>query len=239
MMRGREAVGRPEISLGMDNVMLQIGKTRAPERMEKIAAGLLTKAANVWRPAFCYSVYKIEAARFDGLALLYGPDGALAAELRIGPRVCLLSNASECFVGATTVGKELCQLVKDIEDTGDALSAYIMDIISVMALHAVHAEFRREVENYAGGVGVKTGPVMQPGSLHGWPIEGQRELFRMFPAEEIGIELNEQCMIIPSKSNTSLIGIGTGYSGAHAGCLCEECGRTKCPWRRTKEYGFM
>jgi cobalamin-dependent methionine synthase I len=70
---------------------------------------------------------------------------------------------------------------------------------------------------------------MNPGSLAGWPIDRQRELFDLLDNknEEIGVELTESFLMLPNKSGSGILFKSkTGYSN------CKLCERLNCPTRR-------
>jgi hypothetical protein len=232
------AVIHPEISVEKEQVLRQMGSVRKPELFTSLAEELVQEARALWRPAVCWSVYKIETDHKAGKAVLSLANGECAGTLDVGKRSVFLDKAVECFVAAATVGALLSERIAEFEREGNITSSYMMDVIGVLALHATHAQFRRIVEDYASKYGWGTGPVMQPGTLNGWKLEEQEKLLKLVPISEIDVSLNAQFMMTPSKSNSCLIGVGPGYESSGPGCLCEECPRKRCPWRRTREYGF-
>lgn len=70
---------------------------------------------------------------------------------------------------------------------------------------------------------------LNPGSLPQWPIEGQRELFRILGDTEgtVGVKLTESCLMVPTKSVSGL------FFADHTGHVnCALCPRENCPNRR-------
>jgi hypothetical protein len=230
---------RPEISVDKLKVQKQMGAIRRPERFAGLIDRVLEEARELWRPKICWALYSIRTTPAEGTATLYYESGEQVRTLIIGKRSALLNKARECFVTAGTIGGELSDRVVEFEKAGDSLASYLLDVIGVLALHATHEHFRRYVEDYACSRQWGAGPVMQPGSLEGWNIEGQSELLKLVPVSEIGVSLNEKFMMTPMKSHSSLVGVGPGYGKSRSECLCEECDRKHCSWRRTREYGFV
>ena len=70
---------------------------------------------------------------------------------------------------------------------------------------------------------------LNPGSLPQWPIEGQRELFRILGDTEgtVGVCLTESCLMLPSKSVSGIL--FQDHTG-HVNCAL--CPRENCPNRR-------
>ncbi|GHV55302.1 hypothetical protein FACS1894216_17270 [Synergistales bacterium] len=230
---------RPEISVDKLKVQKQMGAIRRPERFSGLIDSVLEEARELWRPEICWASYGIKMLPAEGAAALYRESGEPAGTLVIGKRSALLNKARKCFVTVGTIGGELSDKVAEFEKEGNALASYLLDVIGVLALHATHEHFRRSVEDYACSMKWGAGPIMQPGSLEGWSIEGQEELLKLVPVSEIGVSLNENFMMTPMKSHSSIVGVGPGYGKSRSECLCEECDRKHCSWRRTKEYGFV
>ncbi len=233
---GEVVILEPEISVEAAQLQRQMGNVKRPERFLPHIDKVLAEAAALWTPKLCWACYRVEPDAGAGCADILSGDGTLLRRLRIGPRTNLLDGARECFVGVGTVGPELSQRIRDLEEAGNVIDAYLMDIVGVLALNAAHKRFRGAVEGYCASRGWGVGPVMQPGSLEGWPVEGQGDLLALLPIERIGVTLNQYFMMVPQKTNSTLVGVGPGYGAASAQCLCEDCERYDCPWRRTKEY---
>ena len=70
---------------------------------------------------------------------------------------------------------------------------------------------------------------LNPGSLPQWPIEGQRELFRILGNTEgtVGVCLTESCLMLPSKSVSGIL--FQDHTG-HVNCALGP--RENCPNRR-------
>lgn len=70
---------------------------------------------------------------------------------------------------------------------------------------------------------------LNPGSLPHWPIEGQRELFRILGDTEgtVGVRLSGSCLMLPSKSVSGIL--FQDHTG-HVNCAL--CPRANCPNRR-------
>ena len=75
---------------------------------------------------------------------------------------------------------------------------------------------------------------LNPGSLPQWPIEGQRELFRVLGDTEgtVGVRLTESCLMLPSKSVSGIL--FQDHTG-HVNCAL--CPRENCPNRRVQFKG--
>lgn len=233
---GEVMIVEPEIFVSKEQLQRQMGDVKRPERFTTSIDRVLSEASELWTPKVCWVRYAIQADSEAGMAEIYGCDGFVLRTLEIGPRTDLLEGAKECFVGVGTVGPELSDRIQALESEGNVIDAYLMDIVGVLALNATHKEFRDAVESYSSGKGWGVGPILQPGSLDGWQIDGQRDLLGLLPIEKIGVTLNQYLMMVPQKTNSTLVGVGPDYGKANAQCLCEDCGRYDCPWRRASDY---
>ena len=86
--------------------------------------------------------------------------------------------------------------------------------------------------------GYKKTPHCEPGSTD-WHIKEQKILFSLLDGDILRIKLSDSMMMYPSKSVTSMFGIGRGKLGIVEGeeIKCQYCAnREKCEHgRRTKE----
>jgi hypothetical protein len=69
---------------------------------------------------------------------------------------------------------------------------------------------------------------MNPGSIPGWPVKEQRNLFLILgdPAEDIDVSLTESYMMSPIKSTS-----GIRYFAATKFVSCQLCPEGRCPSR--------
>lgn len=104
---------------------------------------------------------------------------------------------------AVTLGPVLSEKVTELFDTGDYADGYMLDSVSSYAadkladLAARHLQLelpgRESSANSLRVLGYSPG-------YCGWHISGQKKLFETLRPEEIGITLNESCLMSPIKS---------------------------------------
>ena len=233
---GEATVLQPKISVLRTQLQRQMGRIKRPERFLAHIDRVLSEAAELWAPKICWVRYRVEPHPERGILDVFDQNGAHLQRLEVGARTNLLEGAVEAFVGVGTVGPEISQRIRELEESNEVIDAYLMDIVGVLALHATHKQFREAVETYSAACDWGVGPVMQPGSLEGWPVEGQKELLSLLPIEKIGVTLNQYFMMEPQKTNSTLVGVGPNYGNTSAQCLCEDCERHDCPWRKNRDY---
>lgn len=151
----------------------------------------------------------------------------------IGQSIGYLFPAKTVAVALCTAGRSLVSAMDMYANNGEYLLMYYLDAFGVRALGEMSQKVREYVTAAAIEKGWGVGPQMQPGSVAGWEVSGQRDLFRLAHGEQLGLSLNESCFLIPRISDSLLIGIGPHYDKKQVGSLCSECPRFKeCLWRK-------
>jgi len=181
-----------------------------------------------------FELYKVEDIRQDSENInLFSYNNSNREKLLIGSRISYLFPAKEAAVILCTSGKPLADAMASYSIKGEYLMMYYLDVFAVKALAEISANIRCRIETIAGQKGWGAGPSMQPGSVIGWDVSGQADLFRLAHGEQIGLSLNDAHLLIPHISNSTLVGIGPDYMEKNIGSMCHECERKdECLWRR-------
>jgi hypothetical protein len=167
-----------------------------------------------------------------GTSSLDGSTLAGGGTLTVGPKVDLLAPAERVIVAVYTIGPALERRVHELQSAGETLLAYMLDTVGVLALGAVGEALRVSAESRASELGWGVSPALSPGSLVGWPLNGQRELCALLPLERIGVHLSSYYVLEPHKSVSMVIGLGSGYESNHVGSVCHYCSLASSCWRR-------
>jgi hypothetical protein len=131
---------------------------------------------------------------------LHAAQSVVVAVCSIGP--ALEEAASECFSADPVLGVAL-----------DALGSAAVDLLGTTMCQRVDAAAEAE--------GLRTSVPLSPGLL-GWPVAaGQRQIFALLGTAPAGVFLTEGSMMVPKKSTSIVIGIGTDVE--HAGESCDYC----------------
>ncbi len=213
--------------------MLKAAKPRCGRRfnsMEEAARAACEKGYRLIKLRAAVEIYPRKNISGEYLELTT-PDSA--EKIFIGHRVGLLEPAQEIMIALCTAGDGIADAVHRYGDCGEALMMYYLDMFAVRALSELSAEVRKYAESYILSKGWGVGPSMQPGSVSGWEVCGQRDLYRLGHGEAIGLSLNNASMLVPYISNSALIGMGEHYSSHTVGSMCHECHRYEsCLWRK-------
>jgi hypothetical protein len=206
------------------------GRQRVQSRFVRAAEGAIALGQTLWQPAAAYAWVDVHAVEGECVSVP-GRDGEPVV-LRVGPRADLLAPAQRILVSVATIGPALEETVRELDAGGDHLAAYLLDSAGVVAVGAVMEAVRCAAEEEAARLGWGVSASLSPGSLVGWPLEGQRELCALLPLAEIGVRLNAHCVLEPHKSASLTVGLGPGYQAHKVGSVCKFCALADTCWRR-------
>jgi hypothetical protein len=206
-------------------------KTFPPPILES-ARKAIAIGRELFAPATVYEEFPVQGIEGDELLL---ETGGRTARLKIGPKIDLLHSARRVMAAVNTIGPALEEQVSKLHASGEALDAYMLDSVGVVALGVVGEAMRKTVEKRALELGWGVSPALAPGSLVGWPLSGQRDLCALLSLEAIGVQLNAHHVLEPHKSASTLVGLGPSYSSRQVGSVCRFCSLADRCWRRRKD----
>lgn len=134
---------------------------------------------------------------------------------------------------AGTLGPVLSEKVSELFDNGDYASGYMLDSVSSYAADKLADLAAQHLQSELAGrvPSVNTLRVLSysPGYC-GWHINGQKKLFEVLQPEEIGITLNESCLMSPVKSVSGVLigGPGIIHEFVNSYPFCNTCGTKSC-----------
>ncbi len=196
--------------------------------LREAAAEAVRIGRTLVEPAAVMREVEVRSVSGPQVTLLAGGEVALT----VGPKADLLAPARRALAAVCTIGPALERRVHELQSAGEALLAYLLDCVGVVALGAVGEALRRHAEDRAGSLGWGVSPLLAPGSLVGWPVTGQRDVCHMLPLDVVGVRLNDHGVLVPHKSASALIGLGPGYPSTHVGSVCGYCALVSTCWRR-------
>jgi hypothetical protein len=143
-----------------------------------------------------------------------------------------MAGAEQLYVAVCTIGDALEKRVDQLM-TEDPVKAIALDGAGITALRKVSLAVGDLISEDICALNLSQGMRAQPGQ-EGWPIEQQREVFKLLPCDEIGVRLTESCLMLPRKSVSFVIPRGKDLSDAKAPCdFCSK--RERCEWRKEKQ----
>ncbi|GBC62260.1 hypothetical protein DENIS_3229 [Desulfonema ishimotonii] len=209
---------------------------RDPSWMIEPAEKAVEMARDLWEPLIIYDWLRVDGVDGENVNVASDNPGH-SVSLHMGPHAGLTEKAEMALVSINSIGEKLDEKVRELNQSGETLLGYLLDSVGVMALSkvgdAASALAEKEAEERGWGVGAR----LSPGSLVGWPVEGQHQLCGLLPMEKAGLELNSGGIIIPFKSASGFIGMGPEYKSAKVGSVCKFCMHKETCWRRKKNHG--
>ena len=134
-------------------------------------------------------------------------------------------------LGLCTIGEELEDEVSQLTKKGDLARAIILDAMGSVATESAADSLNLQICETCKEKSWGCSQRFSPG-YGNWPLEGQRFIFSLLPAEKIKVKLNQSCMMIPRKSISFAIKIGEQFKGLEKKRICEMCNLKNCPYRK-------
>ncbi len=143
------------------------------------------------------------------------------------------------LIGSDSIAVFLCTAGPDISlksrqamETGDILTGYIYDIIGSQIVDAAANLMHKELEVSMSAAGKKITNRYNPGYCD-WKVDEQQKLFRLMPDNHCGIRLNSSALMVPEKSVSGFIGLGTDVK--FNSYTCGLCDRLDCIYREMQD----
>ena len=173
-------------------------------------------AQTIAKPKALYKVAFIESKGDDYVVV----DGITLTSrvLRVN-----LDQAHRVFAFVATCGLELEKWANCISDV---LQSYWVDTIKEMGLQLARKTLEDHLSEHHHPGRISR---MNPGSLADWPIQQQKELFKILGNTEdrIGVRLTESLLMVPIKSVSGIF-----FPTEESFVSCQLCPREICPGRK-------
>ena len=143
----------------------------------------------------------------------------------------LLERCEKVAVFALTIGNHLGEMVCQLARDKFVLQASVLDAVGSIAVEKVADFVQDRINEVASAEGLCTSRRFSPGYCD-WNIGQQRMLFWALDGDTVGIRLTGRCLMIPQKSISGIIGIGSCNSNIENYHPCKTCRKQACPGRR-------
>jgi len=182
-------------------------------------------AHDLINPLYSYVIKDVEWAR-GSISLI---EGSIIFKSRIIAK--LLEHCPQVAILLVTIGKYLEETAFQLARDGLILQATVLDAIGSDAVEKV-ADFAQDrIKEVAKARGLVTSRRFSPGYCD-WNIGQQRMLFYALTGNTVGIRLTGECLMIPQKSISGIIGIGPSIDNVENYHPCKTCNKQDCPGRR-------
>lgn len=198
-----------------------IDPARASDKLHRLAADVLDETHGLLEPATLYATLPVTDFQHERITFTDGYfEGPLVAQA--------LAGASELTLALCTIGPKLERRVKELMSTA-MMQAMTLDGAGTAAVEKLSRQIKERINAEAESIGLVPGMKANIGQ-EGWPIEQQRIFFSVVPGEKIGVSLTENCLMIPRKSVSFVIGRGAEMCADAVPCdFCSK--RNRCKWR--------
>jgi hypothetical protein len=157
---------------------------------------------SVWPSGICA---EISVSDFENV---YEGEGGNDAD---SPLVHIYPQAEHLTLFAVTMGESVCSEIKRLFDTNEPALGSMLDAAASqgaeLASQGMVKQVREKLKARFDNIDSKGILEFSPGYC-GWHVSGQRKLFQFLQPEEIGISLNDSCLMQPLKSVSGVIVYG-------------------------------
>jgi hypothetical protein len=182
-------------------------------------------ARQLLQPAYSHIFKDIQAVRGSQV---FVEDGLV---LRGNSISRLLSKCAKVALFVLTIGGALEEMAGRLANEGLIVKAYVLDAIGSAAAEKLADLVQDSIASAARAEGLCISRRFSPGYCD-WDIGQQQIVFSALGGEFAGVHLTEDCLMVPQKSVSGLIGMGRCDGGVDTYNPCDMCGKRTCPWRR-------
>jgi len=222
------ASARIDIDIDRNSVCKYLGYRDDVEPSARIASLLdeyIERARHLTEPSYSYIISNIE--RVEGSRALVKSRIVFKSEVVAR----LLERCEKVAVFILTIGSRLEEMVGWLADSGLIVEAYVLDAIGSSVAESLADIVQSKIGDLALAQGLCISRRFSPGYCD-WDINQQRVLFRAMDGDSSGVCLSKECMMMPQKSISGIIGIGLCDQGVESFNPCESCNKRNCPGRR-------
>lgn len=214
------------IQIDSKQILDQIGYYDGHEpsaRIRSLVNDYLDNYHNFIESMCSYTFRNIESVQGDRV---YLGDTAIL-ESKIIARLCKQCYKVAVFV--VTIGSYLEEMVSYLAENGLVLQATVLDAVGSGAAEQMAALIEERIGNIVSSQGQNISRRFSPGYCD-WDINQQEVIFNILHDDTAGIRLTEEYLMIPCKSISGIIGIGTSKIENYN--PCQTCDKHDCVGRR-------
>lgn len=217
-----------EIEIEKDEVYryLGYGKDQAPSAaISSLIDEMIAEAYRLIQPSGFYRLVGIVRGR-KPLVIL--DDG-----LRISSELLslVLSRCQQVAIFVSTIGQRLENRVAQLMTDRQMLRATILDAVGSEAAEKTACYLQDRVRELANSNGAEITLRYSPGYCD-WDITQQQVVFEAMDSAPIGVRLTEECLMLPRKSVSGIIGLGYFEKRRLRSSPCRLCTQEDCHSRR-------
>ena len=145
----------------------------------------------------------------------------------------VVEDADSLALFAVTLGPAVSDRITALFDAGELAASYILDQVASFAADELASIAGRRFQAASAREGMAVLPY-SPGYC-GWHVSGQKALFAHLQPDEIGISLNDSCLMQPTKSVSGVLVLAPvdAHDFSPAFPCCATCTTLACQERAT------
>ena len=193
-------------------------------RIESLVKEYADNISHLVEPSYSYVIRDINSVRGSRVFI----EGSVTFRSNIIAR--LLEQCQKVAVFVLTIGGRLGEVVRQLSGDGLMVQAAVLDAIGSDAAETLAHVVQDIVANEAEAEGLGISLRFSPGYCD-WKVSQQRMVFLAMGGDTAGVRLTDGCLMIPQKSISGIIGIGSREKvGSYNPCLT--CNKRDCEGRR-------
>jgi hypothetical protein len=139
-----------------------------------------------------------------------------------------LRKSEKAALFVCSIGPGMENWAKELMLSGDSVLSYIINITASVVVEKAADFLHDNIKNRMSGNGLKITNRYSPGYCN-WSVSEQHLLFSLLPKNFCGVVLTESALMLPFKSISGVIGIGTSVKWKEY--ACDKCGIKDCTYR--------
>lgn len=184
------------------------------------------KVRSILHPRFCFIIVDEASLDVEEKTLAVG-----TRVFHVGRIITSQLRGSEAYAFfVATSGMEFERLQRQLEEEGDMVKVFVADAMGSVIAEKTADIMERWLQVFVNARRWKHTNRFSPGYC-GWHVSEQQMLFPMFGCKEpCGVHLTDSSLMIPIKSVSGVVGLGTTVKKLEY--TCGLCDYTKCYKRR-------
>jgi len=182
----------------------------------------MVEDVKVFEPAACHEAFTIKNCLHERFELEGG--------MRIGggPVLEVMRGAEQLVVAVCTVGAGVDERIRDYQLEKEHFRALILDEVASWAVDQLRQGLYQQLQAEMQAKSWHTSSMLSPGES-AWTVDDQKVIFQLLDTSQIGVSLNESCLMLPLKSLSMIMGIGRQVMGVEGLSNCDFCSiKEKC-----------
>lgn len=216
------------INIDSRQILNQIGYQADYEpsaRIKSLVDDYIENYHNLIESTYSYTFRNIES--IDGTRI-YLSD-SIILESKVISNLCIKCTKLAIFI--LTIGSHLEEMVDYLSENGLVVQATVLDAIGSGAAEQMAGLIEDRIRNVAVMHDQRISRRFSPGYCD-WNVNQQEMIFKILNDDTAGVSLTGECLMIPRKSVSGIIGIGDTDSDIEGFNPCVTCKKEDCPGRR-------